>query len=403
MKKIAFVDQNPVAGGIIRFGTNLAAALIKVHPGLKITFFTTEVNYKQNSGLFESYRDVFETRILKATRKTYTGTMILDTALLRLFGTSRSRLLKREIYWLTRDFDAVYFTNVHATEFIHVKPPSFATFHDLLWKYRFGMPLFSAEDVTALDAHVGQWLKQTKIIVSTPFVRSEILRFFPKTSQEIEIVYLPNLAQKPKHSRKEDAAVLRSLGIKRDYILYPSHLMPHKNHQNLFCAFSKLMESEDFSGRYMLVLTGSGTDHIRHGVAIPIGLRSASEEESNILGLGYIANNAVDVLIRNAALVVSTSLYEAGSGPATDAWLNGVPVIISNIQSHQDQIEFFGIECGLFDPTDPDDIHEKLAFALRNLDELRSQSQVASTRLGQYTWEEVGHQYIDIIQNKAIR
>ncbi len=402
MKSIAFVDQNPVAGGIIRFGTNLAAALTKVQPGLKITFFTTEVNYKQNSGLFESYRGVFETRILKSTRKTYTGTMFVDTVLLRLLGTSRSTLIKKEVYWLTRKFDAVFFTNVHATEFIKVAPPSFATFHDLLWKYRFGMPLFSSENVSMFDEHIIKWLKKTRVIVSTPFVKSEILRFYPKTSQEIEVVYLPNLAQKPQHSRNEDAKVLRSLGITREYILYPSHLMPHKNHQNLFCAFSKLMESEEFAGKYMMVLTGGGTDHIRHGVAIPIGLRSSSESDFNILGLGYIPNNAVDVLIRNATLVISTSLYEAGSGPATDAWLNGVPVIISNIQSHKDQIAFFGIQCNLFDPTDPNDIHEKLSYALRNLDELRLQSQTASEMLSQYTWESVGRQYFDIINSKAI-
>jgi glycosyltransferase involved in cell wall biosynthesis len=403
MKRIAFVDQNPVAGGIIRFGTNLAAALTRVHPGLEITFFTTQINYKQNAGLFDNYNGLFKTRILKSTRKTYTGTMFLDTALLRVLGTSRSELLKKEIYWLTKDFDAVYFTNVHASEFIKVKPPSFATFHDLLWKYRFGMPLFSSENVSILDSHIRMWLKQTRIIVSTPFVRSEILRFFPETKQDIDVVYLPNLAQQPKQSRKDDAATMRSLGITNEYILYPSHLMPHKNHQNLFCAFSKLMESEEFSGKYILVLTGGDTDHIKHGLAIPIGLKSSGEKDFNILGLGYISNNAVDILIRNASLVISTSLYEAGSGPATDAWLNGVPVIISNIQSHLDQIDFFGIECRLFDPTNPDDIHQKLAYALRNLHELRAESQRASEKLAEYTWKDVGSHYLDIIKNKRIR
>jgi glycosyltransferase involved in cell wall biosynthesis len=402
MKKIAFVDPNPVAGGIIRFGTNLAASFTRLRPDLKITFFTTEINYQQNAGLFESYKGLFETRILNSTRKTYTGTMFMDTVIMRLVGTNRSSLIKREIYWLTRDYDAVFFTNVHATEFIDVKPPSFATFHDLLWKYQFGMPLFHSENVSTLDKHIRMWLKKTRVIVSTPFVRSEILRFFPETSQEIEIVFLPNLAKKTAYTRKEDAGVLRSLGIAKEYIIYPSHLMPHKNHQSLFCAFSKLMAMDEFAGRYMLVLTGGGTDHIKYGFAIPIGLQASNERDFNILGLGYIPNNAVDALIRNASLVISTSLYEAGSGPATDAWLNGVPVIISGIQSHRDQIEFFGIDCITFDPTNPDDIHEKMTYALRNFDELKKQSKSASVKLNEYSWEEVGRGYLNIIENKPI-
>lgn len=401
--RIAFIDPNPVAGGIVRFSCNLAAALCKIDPGVTVTFFTAEVNYNSNKDLFTRYRGAFTTRVLKSTKKTYTGTMVSDIAIMRLLGTSRAELQKKEIYMLTKDYDAVFFTNAHAMEFIKVNPPSFATFHDLLWKYQFGMPLFSASFVTMMDDQIRKWLQKTRIIVPTPFVKSEVLRFFPDSPHDIEVVYHSNFAQKSEPSPEKDAGIIRSLGIEKEYILYPCHIMPHKNHQSLFCAFNKLMHSKEFSGRYILVLTGSGTDHFKHGKSTPLGLSLGYKYDFDTLGLGYISNFAVDAVVRNASLVISTSLYEAGSGPALDAWINEVPVIISDIEPHRDQLRHFGIECNVFDPTDPNDIKDKMAYALNNLEKLKAQSVSASAKFMEYNWEVVGREYLDIFRDKAIR
>jgi glycosyltransferase involved in cell wall biosynthesis len=403
MRTIAFVEPNPVAGGILRFATNLAAVISRMEPAIKITYFTAEVNYNQNKELFEGYRGLFKTRVLKSTLKTYTGAQLLDTAMLRLLNTTRAKLINMEIMKVTRDCDIVFFTNAHTLEFMKVIPPSFATFHDMLWKYQFGIPLFQSDYVSSLDGHIRKWLDKTRIIVPTPFVRSEILRFFPDSSQDIEVVYHSNFAQKPTVSREKDASILESLGIDRNYILYPSHLMPHKNHQSLFCAFAKLMAMEEFAGKYKLVLTGVGTDHFKYGKSFSMGMRIATKEDFDILGLGYIPNSAVDVVIRNASLVISTSLYEAGSGPALDAWISKVPVIVSDIEPHHDQLRFFGIDCVVFDPTDPEDIKDKIGYALTHLDELKGYSQSAYEKLDEYNWEVVGRSYLEIFRNKQIR
>lgn len=403
MRKIAFVEPNPVAGGILRFATNLAAVISRMEPGVKITYFTAEVNYTYNKELFDGYRDLFATRVLKSTLKTYTGARLMDTVLLRLLNITRADLINMEIRKVTRDYDMVFFTNAHTMEFVRVVPPSFATFHDMLWKYQFGMPLFESDYVSRLDKHIREWLEKTRVIVPTPFVKSEILRFFPATSQEIEVVYHSNFAQKPVGSRENDPAILRSLGIDRKYILYPSHLMPHKNHQSLFSAFAKLMAMEEFAGKYVLVLTGIGTDHFKYGKSVPLGMRVAGKDDFDILGLGYISNSTVDVVIRNASLVISTSLYEAGSGPALDAWISEVPVIVSDIEPHHDQLRFFDIDCIVFDPLDPEDIKDKMAYGLTHLDELRGFSKSASSKLNDYNWEVVGRSYLEIFRNKQIR
>lgn len=401
--RIAFIDPNPVVGGISRFACNLAAALCQIDSDVRVTFFTAEANYFSNKDLFDGLSGFFQTRILKSTRKTYTGTMVVDTAIMRLLRTDRVTLLKKEIYRVTENYDAVFFTNAHAMEFVKVKPPSFATFHDLLWKYQFGMPLFSAAFVSMMDDQIRMWLRNTQIIVPTPFVKSEFLHFFPDLSQDIEVVYHSNFAQRSDSSWEKDLEIIRSLGIEKEYILYPCHMMPHKNHQNLFCAFNKLMQTKEFSDKYKLVLTGSGTGHFKYGKSTPLGLSLGYKDDYDTLGLGYISNFAVDAVVRGASLVISTSLYEAGSGPALDAWINGVPVIISDIEPHRDQLRHFGIECGVFDPTDTNDIKEKLAYALNNLDKLKAQSVSASAMFKEYNWEVVGREYLDIFKKKSIR
>lgn len=395
--RIAIVDHISVSGGIIRYATNLARALKEADPSNSITFFTTEQNFNTNRSLFTGNSEFFETRILTNTRKTISGSSLVDTGFYKLFRTTRGKLLKKEIYRKTADFDLVYFTYAHASEQIPVKPKSMATYHDLNWKYLFGTPLYPSAAVTMIREEFTKWVNSTGIIVSTPYVGKEIKSFLPGISNEINLVFLPNLAKKISSDGLRRDEVFAKLGINRKYILCPAHLMPHKNHLNLFSAFHKFRQSPE--GReYMLVLTGHATDHFRYAKAIRRGAEMADEKDFDILGLGYVSNEDVDVLIKNASLIISASLEEAGSGPALDAWINEVPVIMSSIEPHLDQLEFFGINCYTFDPMDIEDIATKISYAVTHQDELSEFSRMASRKLDEYTWLKAGKKYLEIFK-----
>jgi glycosyltransferase involved in cell wall biosynthesis len=399
--RIAIIDHVSVAGGIIRYATNLAKALKQADAQCHVSIFTTQKNFETNKSLFQANAEYFETVILGNTKTTFSGSFYVDIALYKLFGTSRGKLLNREIYQRTKGYDLVYFTCAHASDFIPVRPKSMATYHDLNWKYLFGTPLFSGSSVASMNTEIVKWLNSTGVIVSSPYVKNEIRSFYPDVKCEINVVFLPNLAKKIQFDPEKRDLTYKKFGISRKYILCPAHLMPHKNHLNLFSAFHKFRQTPEGKD-YMLILTGHATDHFKYAKAIHIGAEMASSEDFDILGLGYVSNEEVDVLIKNASFIVSASLHEAGSGPALDGWINEVPVILSSIEPHMDQLEFFKIDCPTFDPMNIDDIADKISYAATNLDELREQSKKASKAFDEYSWIKVGKKYLEIFKNHIV-
>jgi glycosyltransferase involved in cell wall biosynthesis len=395
--KIAIVDHISVSGGIIRYSTNLARAIKEADPSTEITFFTTEHNFNTNKTLFTGNAEFFETKILFNSKKTLSGSFLVDTGLYKIFRTSRIGLLKKEIYKKTLGFDIVYFTYAHASEYIPVKPKSMATYHDMNWKYLFGTPLYPASEVAMVNKEINKWFKTTGIIVSTPYVGTEIRKFFKDVKNDINVVFLPNLAKKISIESSKRDQVFQKLGIKKKYILCPAHLMPHKNHLNLFSAFHRFRRTPEGQD-YILILTGHATDHFKYAKAIHRGAEMSDKEDFDIMGLGYVSNEDVDVLIKNASLIISGSLQEAGSGPALDAWINEVPVILSSIEPHLDQLSYFNIKCHTFDPMDIADISAKMLYAVTHHDELAADSRKASQTFEEYTWTKAGLKYLEIFK-----
>jgi glycosyltransferase involved in cell wall biosynthesis len=397
--RIAFVDHISVSGGIIRYGIQLAKALARTNNEVSVTYFTHQKNYLNNRALFDEGASYFRTEVLNYTKSGILANKYLDIAVNKVFRSSWAKKLREEIVRKTKPFDAVYFTCAHASECIEVIPPSFGTFHDLNWKYLFGDPLFSKEAVKATDQQLKKWFKRTNIIVSTPFIRDEIVKFYPEVEGKIHVIFVPGLAEKIKGEVK--SGLLADLHLDKPYILYPAHLMPHKNHNNLFHAFWKLLNDPGRSDKYLLVLTGWNSDHFEYGLVNGTGLQIAGPGHFNVRGLGYLSNETMDNVIKGASLVISASLYEAGSGPALDAWVNEVPVIISNIRPHLDQLDFFRIDCETFDPMDTDDMYRKMDYALNNLQKIKQQSIAAAARLDTYTWKDAAQAYLDIFKRKV--
>ena len=399
--RIAFVDHSAVSGGgIIRYGTQLAKAIAQSDKEIRITYFTHQDNYTNNKSLFDECSSFFQLQILAHTRQGLVRNRYLDMVLKKLLPSNGSKKLGQEIISRTKDFDVVYFTCAHTTDHVEVIPPVFGTFHDLNSKYLFGLPLFAKKDAADIGRQLGKWFEKANIIVSTPFIREEILKFYPAVKREIDVVFLPNLAEKI--TVNAQAAVLKKLHIDKPYILYPAAFMPHKNHNNLFNAFWKLMDRSDLKGKYLLVLSGKGTNHFEYGTAISTGVQVADASDFNIRGLGYLSNEDMDMVIKGASLIISTSLYEAGSGPALDAWINEIPLIMSNIRPHLDQLAFFGIHCNTFDPMDTNDIYQQLDHALHNTDAMKERSRDAVGKLSSYTWADTARHYLDIFKKKSL-
>ena len=68
----------------------------------------------------------------------------------------------------------------------------------------------------------------------------------------------------------------------------------------------------------------------------------------DVRGMGYQTNETIDVLIQNAKLLVSPSIYEAICTPAMDAWNFGTPTAISDIAPFREHEHAWGVATDLF-------------------------------------------------------
>jgi glycosyltransferase involved in cell wall biosynthesis len=143
-----------------------------------------------------------------------------------------------------------------------------------------------------------------------------------------------------------------------------------------------------------LVLTGPYTERIRgvvgHG-SVALGL-----EPADVIGTGYLPSDELERLIESASVLVSSSLYEAGCGPALEGWAKGRPVAMSNIPSFTEQMSEYGVHAELFDPHSPEDISRTLEGILRDPDSARSRADHSQRRMEQFTWRHAAQSYLSL-------
>jgi glycosyltransferase involved in cell wall biosynthesis len=288
-----------------------------------------------------------------------------------------------------------------------------ATFHDFNHRHMFGN--FHPADAALLDEEMVEWLSGRVLpISSSRFIRDELDAYYPTRTNEPEVVYLSSFAV---HDPTPDevASVLALYGLPERFVLCPTNIGPHKNLISLLRAAGALKRA---GVEMRLVLTGSGTEclgvdpagHPLYGSVFkqPIDdLNTVIADDGLIVGvhiwpLGYVPDAHMDALTRGAHLLVAPSRYEAGSGPALDAWSLGTPVASSILPPVLEQIAFLGTEAALFEPTDVDGIVCVLSEMLRDDERLRAMAERSCGAMSAHGWDEVAAGYVRVF-SEAIR
>jgi glycosyltransferase involved in cell wall biosynthesis len=110
--------------------------------------------------------------------------------------------------------------------------------------------------------------------------------------------------------------------LSRPYLLTVCHQFPHKNLQTLLLAFNQL------AGRYPdLLLYMVGTDSASNREFVATKLSVATRERVRLLG--FLSDQDLGLLYRNARLFVLPSLYEGFGMPAVEALGLGTPILVS--------------------------------------------------------------------------
>lgn len=300
-----------------------------------------------------------------------------------------SGAVHREIEKIAKHHDLIFYPWPYHVDCPKVSIPIVSIFHDFNFRYYFNGPLMPPFFLEQMRCEIPKWLSISTPIVSTHFMKSELEKFYPEFAYKARVIHLASLGAETKIDLLQAKEVVAAFGITDPYLLYPTNTTSHKNIGSLISAFALLRKKHR---NLKLVLAGYGTEAI-NGIACQLGLEM-QEKNGDVMGLGYVSNLQIDALIQCAALVVSTSLYEAGCGPGLDAWQRGVPVAMSNIPAFTEHLDVQGVKAEVFDPKSPADIAEKIDRSLSDPIQAKENALHSQKMLSLYDWEKVAEKYI---------
>ncbi|MDR0291618.1 MAG: glycosyltransferase [Elusimicrobium sp.] len=278
--------------------------------------------------------------------------------------------------------------------------------------------LFMVQDLTMLKHYGSGWNYMYKNIYAdlSSFVqrgfpvcasragKKEFLKYFPN-SKPASVLHWSSFADKLTMSPSEQKKILSKHGIEKEkYILYPTNLCPHKNVQAYLAAGSILKKR---GVDIKLVLAGYDTAEIfgqfLDGPGITnLTLYSKDLNAWDAKGLGLLPDAEIDVVIANAAAVVTTSLAEGGCGPCSDAWLHGVPTVISDIEVLREYAEVYGVQTEKGDPFNAYSLADAVERILKNRGEYKKNAVLNAERINKnYPWTKAADVCLDIINRAA--
>lgn len=406
--KIAIVDHMVNYGGSSRVLRNLLPAIKKLRPDWTLVFYCNQAAIERD-GLQEELSPYLEIKGLKSAKlanlkvisRIKGGKTIVHFLQRKLrkpfafFPYFISGNAHKEIEQIAKKHDLIFCPWPYLIECPKLDPsiPVVSIFHDFNFRYYFNGPTTHPVHLESMNREIPRWLALSTPIVSTHFMKQELEKFYPEFGSKAIVIHLSSLTGNTHVDFIEAKRIVASLGITAPYLLYPTNTSTHKNIGNLLTAFYLLHKKHP---SLKLILTGFGTEVI-NGRANSFGLEVGMENR-NVIGLGYINNAQIDALIQCAEVVVSTSLYEAGSGPGLDAWQKGVPVAMSNIPPFTEHLEVQGVKAQIFDPKSPSDIAEKIEYILNHPEQMKKDIEDSQQKLARYDWSCVAQKYINAFE-----
>ncbi|MEP6951260.1 MAG: glycosyltransferase [Ginsengibacter sp.] len=151
--------------------------------------------------------------------------------------------------------------------------------------------------------------------------------------------------------REQQSIIENQFSLKKgNYFLYPAQFWSHKNHYNLLLAFKKV---NDIYAHLKLVLPGSDKGNLDYIKEVIVNL----DLGSSVLLPGFISNEALYSLNKNAIAMVMPTLLGPTNMPLLEAAYLGCPVITSSFDGHK---EILGDYATYVDPLDEKVIAEAM-------------------------------------------
>jgi glycosyltransferase involved in cell wall biosynthesis len=175
-------------------------------------------------------------------------------------------------------------------------------------------------------------------------------------------------------------------GIRSGYVLVPTGMDWRKNAAGAIAAYARL--PLDLRRRHQLVLACA----LDPGYEAWLRLLAHEQgvDDDQLLLTGHVPNATLVLLNQTAELVLFPSFYEGFGLPVLEALRCGARVIASDVSSLPDLV---GDKRAMFDPSDPDDMADRLADALADRE---LGARIGSEDEARFTWPRTAARLVDV-------
>lgn len=266
--------------------------------------------------------------------------------------------------------------------------PLVATVHDLIPLY---FPeLVSRKFYLLFRALIGSTIRRSaRVITDSEFSRADILRRFDVPAAKV--VTIP-LAPHPRFAPDDDgsgAAVRRKYGLQKRYFLFVGVFEPRKNIPFLVDSFESF-RTASADGRDMQLVLAGGAGFRGKEIADDIRRRNL---EPAVRLLGYVPDDDLPALYREAELCIVPSRYEGFGLPVLEAMACGTAVLAADSSSLP---EIVGDAGELFTLGSGDVLVERLVALSASREDLLERGRQAISWARRFTWEETARKTLDV-------
>jgi len=183
--------------------------------------------------------------------------------------------------------------------------------------------------------------KASYIITGNETGKKEVLENYPMNPEKVRVVPFPT----PLKDTNTLCDYNLTMQIETPYIFYPAQFWPHKNHISLIETVKYLHEN---SYQIHCYLVGSDKGNM---VCVENKIIEYNLEEY-IHILGFVDDNTLVYLYKNALALTFVSLLGPNNLPPIEAVSLGCPVIISNLPGHIEQMGDAALPVDAIDPVE---------------------------------------------------
>lgn len=354
MKKLAlYIDVENQGSGVSQYVKSLILALDNLSVGnYELTIVYTVNCWAEYLDRFSESKKVF----IKRSNLINRFYQILFSLGLVYFAKLFASLFDFRVRYLdNQHFDYIVFPASDTIACL-VKSNVIGTIHDLMHRYerKFkesgGLLIYNYR-----ENYYRTLLKSASIVfVDSNLGEKQALESYRKVSASVNP--LPYIAPDYIYNEKSIPSGSIKEFLTQKYIFYPAVFWSHKNHLNLIKAMNLLKDRG-----YDLKLLLGGKKRLEYNK-----LKKFVDDnklESNVVFLGYISDNDMICLYKNALAMVMPTYFGPTNIPPIEAILLNCPPIVSNNYAMPEQ---FGNAALYFNPNKPEEIANAVELLLND-------------------------------------